>query len=563
MVFQKNLAPGAGALYRCVGWMLAGLSWCASAQVPDLESVQRANQRAIREAQDRPLPQADVFTSPSALPADAPPTPDEVQSAPCLNVASIELLGHLPALGSAPVLPRTPLCLDTPGLNSLLGRLNAHYQAGGWITTRVYVDPVEHTPGLLRLRVLPGQIEQIVLGGDPTDARKNTAFPAHADQLLNLRDLEQGLENINRVPSQEGKFNLRPGSRSGASSVQVDLKESRRYRLTEMLDNSGTRAMGQWKSTTELAIDNPTQHNDQLALGVIANLDRGDLDARFRGLTLNYFVPNGYHLFSLAGSAIRTSFTLPGINTSYPMDTRADKLGMGYEYLFSRDQNSKYSLTAGLDLTRQRTEIADIEVPSQERRLTVLNLGLKGKWFVGQQSHEWVLRAERGLKALNAQTTILDGSDPQYHLLKLRLASLWPLPNNQGLFRTLFQAQAAPKNIPTLAQIYVGGRYDVRGYQQNSLYAPSGAFVRTEYEAPAVSWAGERWNFYVGMDAGRVQTLPNRPLSQQHLIGGALGVRGEAGPWRLELARARAVSRPLQFANEARDRWYAQISLVY
>lgn len=178
MAVEKNRGPGAWAICPCVGWTLAGLSWCASAQVPDLESVQRANQRAIREAQDRPLPQVDVFIAPSALPADVPPTPDEVQSVPCLNVASIELLGHQPALGAAPVLPRTPLCLDTPGLNSLLGRLNAHYQAGGWITTRVYVDPAVHTPGVLRLRVVPGQIEQIVLGAiRPMPARTRRIRP--------------------------------------------------------------------------------------------------------------------------------------------------------------------------------------------------------------------------------------------------------------------------------------------------------------------------------------------------------------------------------------------------
>ncbi len=557
----KNAICGIGraaAAAACVA--ASGLQ--VHAQTSDLESVQRANQRAIRDAQERPQPQADVFIAPSGG-QTAPVDPAAHGLRDCLRVQSFELTGHAEPLGPLPALPSRPACLSASELNALLARLNAHYQAAGWITTRVYVDPQENPNGVLRLRVVPGQMEHLTLGSAPDDPRRETAFPQREGRLLNLRDLEQGLENINRLPSQQARLNLVPGADTGATQVQIALQEKRRVRLTEMVDNSGTRAMGEWKSTTEIAIDNPSDRNDQLALGFITNLDRGDLDARFRGLTLNYFIPKGYHLFSVAGSAIRTAFTLPGINASYPLDTRADKLGAGYEYLFARDQVSKHSFTAGLDVTRQHTTIADVEVPSQERRLTVLHLGYKGKLFWGNQSHEWAVRVERGLQAFNAQSSIADGSNPQYHLLRLRLASTWPLPDNRGLLRTLVQAQAAPANTPTLAQLYVGGRYDVRGYQQNSLWAPSGAFVRSEYETPAFAWGPSRWNAYVGLDAGRVQTLPNRPLSQQHLVGGALGVRGEVGPLRIELARARAFSRPHAFDNEARERWYVLLSLVY
>lgn len=529
----------------------------------DAQGVQRANERAIRDAQDRPLPRVDVFTSPAS--PSAPETPFALPQSPepCLKVERLELLGHEPAMGPAPSLPVLPPCLNAPVLNGLLAALNAHYQAQGWITTRVYVERDAMPKDHLRLRVVPGRVERMLMGQGADDARSASAFPTRDERLLNLRDLEQGLENINRLPSQEGKFNLIPGTQNGESQVQIDLKEHARTRLTQMVDNSGTQAMGKWKSTTEIAVDNPTLHNDQLAIGLLTNLDHGDQDARFRGMTLNYLIPRGYHLWSVAGSAIRTSFELPGINTSYPMNTRADKLGVGYEYLFARDQQSKHSLTAGLDVTRQYSEIAGINILSLERRLTVGHLGYRGKIYVGTQSHEWAIRYEQGLTAFNAQTSIADGSNPQYRLLKLRLSSQWPMPNNRGLVRTLLQAQAGPSDAPTLAQIYVGGRYDVRGYQQNSLYAATGVFVRSEYETTSQQWGGARWTAYLGLDAGRVRSLPNRPLSQQHLVGAAVGLRGEVRNLKFELARARALSRPDEFSSEDRDRWYAQLSLVF
>ncbi len=131
----KKAACGIGRVAAAAACVAAsGLQ--VHAQTSDLESFQRANQRAIREAQERPQPQADVFID-----------PPESQTAPldsaahdprdCLRVQSIELTGHAEPLGPQPTLPSPPACLTASELNALLARLNAHYQAAGWITTRV------------------------------------------------------------------------------------------------------------------------------------------------------------------------------------------------------------------------------------------------------------------------------------------------------------------------------------------------------------------------------------------------------------------------------------------
>ncbi len=553
------------ACMGCLGLLLLGPGAVRAQQGnTELEHIQRAQQRSIQQAQDIKLPQADVFVTP---PADKPAqaldaSPSGAQS-PCIALQSFVLLGHLPVMGDAPTLPVPPMCMDAQALNALLARLNAHYQTLGWITTRVYIDPAEQANQTLKLHVVPGRIEAYKLGNDEKDPRIKAAFPQRTANELNLRDLEQGLENINRLPSQQGQFKVLPGSENGQSIVQIDVQQKRSARVTEMVENSGTRSMGIWKSTTELALDNLAGLNDQLALGLISNLDRGDLRARFKGITFNYLVPRGYHLWSLSGSAIRTAFELPGINTSYPMQSQADKLAANYEYLFSRNQQGKHSLTAGLDITRQHTQIADIEIQSQQRRLTVLHLGYKGKYLPGQQSHEWTLQYELGLKAFNAQTSLPDATDPQYQLLKARLNSTWPLPQNTGLIRTVLQAQAGPRNTPVLAQLYAGGRYDVRGYQNNTLYAPSGSYLKTDYETPSASIGTSKWTAYAGLDAARVQTLQQRPLSQQYIVGGALGLRGEYGPLKVDIALARALSRPQEFKTEKRNYWYANASYVY
>jgi hemolysin activation/secretion protein len=527
-----------------------------------IENALRAQERAVRDAQQRQQPAADVFTKDEAPSGEVPSTQADEK---CFGNMRIELVGHAASMGPEPqaiVQAYQATCLSAPRVNALLGELNRWYQRAGWITTRVYVSEQKLTSGDLQLRVVPGRIEQYQINQSETDARIQSAFPSH-DGLLNLRDLEQGLENINRLPSQQGKFKLYPGKETGSSQVMVNVDDKRRVRLSEMVDNSGTAALGKWKSTTEIALDNLSQNNDQLALGYIQNLDKGSLDALFQGGTVNYLIPYGYHLFSASASLMDSRFTLPGINQSYELQTRSAKLGVGYEYLFHRNQQSKQSLIAGLDISRQQTHVVDIEVESQTRRLSVAYLGAKGKHYQGNNVYEWLFRLEQGLSVFNAQQTIPDGSNPQYRLAKLRLNGSWPVQDGKAIVRSAFQMQIAPSNIPTLAQMYVGGRYDVRGFKENTLYAPSAWHMRNEYETESKRYGDVAVNFYAGLDAGRVQKTSARPLSQQHLIGAALGVRTDIHGFKLDLAYTRALSRPYEFASEAKGHWFALLSKTF
>ncbi|WP_350307981.1 POTRA domain-containing protein, partial [Photorhabdus viridis] len=64
--------------------------------------------------------------------------------------------------------------------------------------------------GTLMITVNEGKIESISLD-DETPRSLKMAFPGMIGKTLNLRDIEQGMERLNRLPSQQVAIDIQPG----------------------------------------------------------------------------------------------------------------------------------------------------------------------------------------------------------------------------------------------------------------------------------------------------------------------------------------------------------------
>lgn len=117
-------------------------------------------------------------------------------------------------------------------------------------------------------------------------------------------------------------------------------------------------------------------------------------------------------------------------------------------------------------------------------------------------------------------------------------------------------------NDPNLAQLYVGSRYNVRGFQDNSLFGSTGAWWRNDVESRSLNWGAVTATPYIGFDAGHVKPNASQSVSQHHLVGYALGLRVEQGKFKTDIAFTRAVSRPEEFNTESRERWLVHLSVA-
>ena len=170
--------------------------------------------RRLEELQD--LPGKDTKPQAPALPADTR----------CFPIQDIELKGadSLSAADRTQLLkPYIGQCLGVAQLNQLLKVITDYYIAKGRVTSRAYLPQQDLSSGHLQVLVVEGKLEGLrgAQGSSVTDRELAMAFPGKVGEALNLREVEQLVDQLSRLPSKQAQMELTPGSQIGGSEVLV------------------------------------------------------------------------------------------------------------------------------------------------------------------------------------------------------------------------------------------------------------------------------------------------------------------------------------------------------
>jgi hemolysin activation/secretion protein len=540
--------PGRNATLVCClltsGSMgLAQVPRPADAAIEELRRQER--ERVLREQFERGadvrLPQPDLPT--------AGRLPDK--ETPCFRIETLALEGAEPfpwlaAAAAGTDADDSPIgrCLGTQGINTVLARLQQALVARGWITTRVLAPPQDLSTGQLRLTVVPGRIAAIRSANGASTAGLHNAVPAGLGDLLNLRDIEQGLENLKRLPTVEADIRIEPAQGEGAgpgdSDLVVDLRRSPRalgpLRLSMGLDDSGTRATGRLQANATLAWDGPLQLNDLAYL----NLQRGVFNPDGRGTggaTLHYAIPFGDWLFGATASRNRYHQRVAGLQHDYVYAGESRSVNAQVTRLLYRDQRHKTSVTLGAFRRSNSSSIDDTEIEVQRRVVGGWSLELAHRTFIGLEDGNTAtldasLSWRRGTGAFGAQPApeqAFGEGTARFALARADASLLLPL--QWGTQRLAYTGQVrAQWNHTPLAppeRFGIGGRYTVRGFDgETSLLAERGWLLRNEL----AWWLGASGvALYAGLDFGRVGGLSTSHLPGRSLAGAVLGLRGQHG----------------------------------
>lgn len=497
---------------------------------------QQERERALREREEvRPDVRLDRIADEVAgrLPAD---------ETPCFPIHRIQLDGEgadrfawaLTAADPAAD-PAAGRCLGTSGVNTVMARVQDAIIARGYITTRVLAAPQDLNAGTLTLTVVPGRIRDVGLVAE-AGARTTlwNALPSGRNDLLNLRDIEQGLENLQRIPTVAADIQIVPAAGEaagpGESDLAVSWQQRARLRASLTLDDSGSEATGRMLAAATLSLDNPMGWNDLFYVNVGDSVFNGPRRGT-SSWTAHYDVPLGYWLLGATASSYDYRQSVAGDSQTYVYSGNSANAEVRAARVLFRNASIRFGAYGRGWWRESDNFIDDTEILVQRRRMAGWEAGFNHRQFVGGATVNASAAYRRGTGAFNALPAPEEAFGEGTSRMRLVTASLQlDVPFHLGGQRLRYSGNWRGQwhRTPLVPQdrLAIGGRYSVRGFDgEISLAGERGWVLRNDVGLAL----GGGQEFYVGADYGHVAGPSVQWQLGNHLSGAVIGLRGGGG----------------------------------
>ena len=560
-----NWTPKRGGLLvlRSVLWGLAFLlsSTAAFAQaVPDTvgrdaernqereQERQRARDEQFRENQSRP---------PSGI--ETPAAPAEVdKGGNCVAIHTVTLQGmtrYKQSDFAAALAKLNGDCISVGIINEALRVITNRYVGDGYVTSRAVVGPQDLTDGGLEITVFEGQVGAVK--GDQGGYGKNEtamAFPGLKGKQLNLRAIEQGVDQLSRLPSYEPDIDIAPSDLPGASIVIVKRKHADNPARTNVVfSNDGSQSTGRFNATTTLDVDSPLGLADFWSLYYSHDLYRD----RFRGTEgLGGFVslPYGYWTLSLSGGYSNYQSLLVGNGQSFSNNGRSFNGSATLDRLIYRDARTKIGVSTALSVVDAENRIQGIRLSTSSYRIVTaaIDWRLQRKMLNGLVSVN--LGFTHGLNILeaNAVDTGPGGATILFREVDASLTyqsefKLGGVPFN---YTFLIRGQTTLDPVFPARRFSLGGSSTVRGFRDDGISGRHGIFMRQQIGFllfkffSQSDFAGTSVSGFVGYDAGGILPKAGDAFERGALQSVTAGLRAQTKHLQFELGLSRPLSAP-------------------
>ena len=403
----------------------------------------------------------------------------------------------------------------------------------GYVTSQVYIPEQNLNAGTLQFMVMPGRVEDIQYSDSSAHGPWRTAFPVRPGDILNIRDVEQGLEQMKRVSSQSVTMKLLPGTSVGTSIIELSIKQDKPVHGSISFDNSGLESTGVYQGSFTSSFDQVFRANDTFTMSLSGDLSGSGSIKGTRAASLNYVIPHGKDTFSLSFSKSRYHQTIQSNPYDFTYSGKSTTMKAKWNHVWSRTQREKRAFDISISTRHNHRFINDMEIPVQALRTTSMEFGVSNRKYIGNATLHTRLGFQWGIGALGAQpehkaSVAMGGPTSRYYMWLVDVDYRKPfiMGHRPASFTSSFHGQwvQGGKRLYSVDTINIGNRYSIYGFDgEYTLMGDSGWYVRNE-----VSSVIPRLNteVYLGLDVGAVYGKSTESLVGKTIAGTALGVRG-------------------------------------
>lgn len=406
------------------------------------------------------------------------------------------------------------------------------YLEKGYITTRVKID-IENSnfkAGKIQCIVIEGYIENIVMNGESNNSKIFASFPTKEKEVLNIKDLDQGIDNLNSISANNAKLDILAGENLGGSIIDIKNEISKKISAAVNYNNLGQKSTGEERIKLALTIEDFLGINDSFTGSYQRKLGRNKKYNDNENFSFYYRIPFKYWEFSIIKDQSEYKNTITGLGQSYKSTGISKNMNYSLRRVIHRNEVGKTTL--GLTLTNKETKnyIDDEKLILSSRKLSVLKLdiGHQRRLFNGMFFGE--IAYYEGLKRFGAERDdweYKDSTSPKAQFQKYTMDINWYKPfkiNNQNFsYRFSFSGQYSDDILYSSEKMSIGDDTTVRGFKENSIMGDKGIYIRNEL--------AYNYNFlepFIAFDIGRVKDVTKDEYYEKYgteLSGASIGVR--------------------------------------
>ncbi|MBW4450816.1 MAG: ShlB/FhaC/HecB family hemolysin secretion/activation protein [Spirirestis rafaelensis WJT71-NPBG6] len=374
------------------------------------------------------------------------------------------------------------------------------YIKNGYITSGAYIPPQILTSGVVKIQVVEGGLEDILVTGTRrlnrnyvrTRLALATLPPLKRERLLEALQLLQQNPLIQNLSAE-----LAAGSRPGTSVLSITVREAKSFNTQVVLDNGRSPSVGSFRRRLQINEANLLGLGDNLTIGYTNTDGSNSFDA-------SYILPlnprNGtlsFNYGTTSSNVIERPFNILDIESA----------SRYYDLTFRQPivQTPTQEFALGLTASRRESDISSLlqreGVPASELspgadergRTRVSSLQFFQEW-TSRNSRE-VIAARSGFNfGIGAFDATINANAPDSRFFSWQGQAQWVrLLADDTLLLVRGNMQLADRSLLPIEQFGLGGLGSVRGYRQDLLLTDNGVFATAEVQYPILrlpQWQG-------------------------------------------------------------------------
>lgn len=447
---------------------------------------------------------------------------------------------------------------------NLMKELENMYLEEGYISVRVKINMEKSNiqEGKIFLKVIEGHVEKIIFKNGKSQEKLKifTSFPIYKGKILNINDLDQGIDNLNSVSSNSARVDITAGNELGGSIVEIDNHKRKKVSGAVNYNDLGQSSTGKDRIKFSLIFEDVAGINDTFASTYQRKLGNSRKYKDNENFSFYYKVPVKYWEFSISKDQSEYLSTIKSFAHTYEITGVSKNMNYSARRIISRNSNGKTSV--GVTLTNKETKnyFDGIKLITSSRKLSVLKIEANHnrRFFNGVLYGNFTYH--EGIKKFGAEKDENKGDySPRAQFQKYTADLSWYKPfmirEQRFSYRVSFSGQYSDDILYSSEKLGIGDDTTVRGFKENSIMGDKGFYIRNE-----IGYNYKSLEPFIAYDYGRVKDVYKDEYYEKNgseMSGATIGLRMYLNNFDMSFSYSKPLTAPAYIKKNTHEIYFS------